>query len=284
MEIQQLRVFLGVVEGGSLRAAAVNLHVTPAAISRSLSGLERRLGVVLVTRSHAGAYPTAAGVVLLEAAQAVIHAVDGVAERIAEYRAESVLRLATFDSVSAHYLPGLLARLRSAVPGLVCVLRDGSDTDALCRLNSGDADAAFVSGDPGGATVHPLYTDDFVIVTASARGADSTPIPLAELSEDTVVVSSGGCGDAVEFALRSHRGRRKPPARVGHVATALGMAGAGIADVVVPRHLAVSLPAPLVARETVPTITRRIGLAVRAGEQPTVAVAALLAAAHAAAS
>lgn len=55
------RLFLRIVEAGSLRAAAVELGVEPSAVTRRLATLERRLGAKLIVRSRTRSRPTDAG-------------------------------------------------------------------------------------------------------------------------------------------------------------------------------------------------------------------------------
>ena len=51
IEARHLRCFVAIAEAGSITAAAVQLHVSQPALSRTLTQLERDLGVQLVIRS-----------------------------------------------------------------------------------------------------------------------------------------------------------------------------------------------------------------------------------------
>ena len=54
MTLNQLRSFLAVADGGSVRAAAEELVVTQAAVSASIAALQKSLGVALVTPDGRG--------------------------------------------------------------------------------------------------------------------------------------------------------------------------------------------------------------------------------------
>ena len=54
------RVFVQIVEAGSLKAAAERLRTDPSSVSRRLAALEGRLGVQLMRRSTRGSRPTEA--------------------------------------------------------------------------------------------------------------------------------------------------------------------------------------------------------------------------------
>ncbi len=60
--LRHLRVFLALIDGGSVTAAARACHVTQPAASQALARLQAEAGVALVRASPEGAQPTAAGV------------------------------------------------------------------------------------------------------------------------------------------------------------------------------------------------------------------------------
>ena len=53
-----MRAFVAVVEEGGLSAAARRLHVSQPALSQTIAGLERQLGVELLIRANTGVRPT----------------------------------------------------------------------------------------------------------------------------------------------------------------------------------------------------------------------------------
>lgn len=61
MKLEQLRYFVQIVECRSLNQAAQKLYMTQPALTASIHALEKELGVVLLKRSHKGAYPTVYG-------------------------------------------------------------------------------------------------------------------------------------------------------------------------------------------------------------------------------
>jgi DNA-binding transcriptional LysR family regulator len=64
-----LRLFVSVVEEGTIAAAAAREHIAAAAVSKRLSELEDQLNTQLLTRSNKGIVVTAAGVALLDMAR-----------------------------------------------------------------------------------------------------------------------------------------------------------------------------------------------------------------------
>ena len=58
MQIEQLELFVAVVEHGGMTAAGRQMGMTQPAVSRSMSNLERQLGVALFQPDGRGIEPT----------------------------------------------------------------------------------------------------------------------------------------------------------------------------------------------------------------------------------
>src|SRR2546423_1558472 len=85
LDPKSLKLYISVMECGTIAAASKREHIAGAAISRRISDLESFLGVKLVVRSNKGLTPTAAGSALLDLSQRVLNDLDGVRARMAEY-------------------------------------------------------------------------------------------------------------------------------------------------------------------------------------------------------
>jgi len=111
----RLQTFMAVYEGGSVRAAAESLHVTPPAVSAAVSALESALGTALFTKAGRGIVPTDAGEtfatyvrrllgLLVEAAGAVHEADRG------------KLRIGAVATASEYVLPRLIGSFAAEHP------------------------------------------------------------------------------------------------------------------------------------------------------------------------
>ena len=111
----RLQTFMAVYEGGSVRAAAETLHVTPPAVSAAISALESALGTALFAKAGRGIVTTDAGEtfatyvrkllgLLVEAAGAV-HAAD-----------RGRLRIGAVATASEYVLPRLMASFADEHP------------------------------------------------------------------------------------------------------------------------------------------------------------------------
>mgnify|MGYP002855635487 CR=1 FL=1 len=91
MDIIQLRYFISLAEGNTMKSASEQLHVSQSTISMSLSKLEDELGVDLFDRVGRNLKLNANGAILLKSAQKIISEMQSVRERIKENAKEEML-------------------------------------------------------------------------------------------------------------------------------------------------------------------------------------------------
>lgn len=85
IDLTSARLFLAIVEEGSIARAARREHIVPSAISRRLAELEDLFGIALVERSGRGVTPTPAGEALTHHARTVQQAVERMHDEMSEY-------------------------------------------------------------------------------------------------------------------------------------------------------------------------------------------------------
>ena len=76
MELEQLRMFVSAARSGSFSAAARSLYTSRSTVSRTVSALEKELGVKLISRSNRQLALTGAGELLLEEGAELLSAAD----------------------------------------------------------------------------------------------------------------------------------------------------------------------------------------------------------------
>src|SRR5687768_13445175 len=115
MEIRTLRTFLAVAETGSFTEAGRRVHVTQAAVSVQIKGLEEQLGTSVFTRANKKVYLTEAGEALVRRAERILREHDEALAEVAEMsgRGRGRLRLGTASThIATHPLPEVLAELK----------------------------------------------------------------------------------------------------------------------------------------------------------------------------
>ena len=157
MNLDHLRLFLHVVDTGTVSAAAKVAHLTQPAISRNLKLLEESLDAPLFERLGRGLVLTPAGRALVPRARALLDDVAGAVRRAAE-RGYFDLRMGAVDSVASYLVPRLVEPIRAQFPDLQWKLRTARSADLLDAMAEGTLDLAVVasSGPPKGERVHRI--------------------------------------------------------------------------------------------------------------------------------
>ncbi|KOV67560.1 LysR family transcriptional regulator [Streptomyces sp. MMG1121] len=150
MELRELRAFVAVVEEGGLSAAARRLHMSQPALSQTVSGLERQLGVKLLVRGHSGARATEAGATLLAEARAVLARHDQAVRAMARYTGpgSGALRIGIPLELPPGLLDPALADLSEAYPDTRVQARHLSSAEQLAALRAGELDVGLLRERP----------------------------------------------------------------------------------------------------------------------------------------
>ena len=96
-----LKLFICVVEEGTIAAAAERSHIAAAAVSKRVSELENVLQAQLLKRSNKGIEPTAAGIALLRLARRALHELDDVFLQMQEYASGLRGQIRLFADISS---------------------------------------------------------------------------------------------------------------------------------------------------------------------------------------
>jgi len=190
----ELRVLVAVAETGGFSAAADTLGLTQSAVSHSVRGSERKIGVVLFERARTGARPTPAGEKTVAHARRVLRLLDiltdearGAARPDA---AQGPLRIAAFRSAALHLLPPVLHRLRARHPGIeprVRIVREvGRGTAGEVADGKADIAIATLGGSeplPPGLVASGLLEEPYALVHAAGH-TDPRSLPLVDWAEN----------------------------------------------------------------------------------------------------
>ncbi|QPF90486.1 LysR family transcriptional regulator [Bradyrhizobium commune] len=127
LKLQNLHVFMTVVETGSMSGAAKRLNTVQPAVSRSVAELERAFGVRLLDRHRQGVTPTEYGRALLDCSMAAFDDLRrGVRdiESLADPDAGEV-RIGCSPLLAATYVPTVVDRISRRKPRIVIELITG---------------------------------------------------------------------------------------------------------------------------------------------------------------
>lgn len=186
--LRELRYLVAVAEARTFTDAAIELHVSQAAVSRTVAALERRLGAALFHRTPRGAEPTDLGRALLPQTRRVVAEVDSLVALVGARH--SILRLGYAWSALGRHTSTLLRRWAAEHPDReLRLVRHNSPT---AGLEEGACDAAVLRVEPDPARY------DSVLVGTERRlvvFADDDPewsrrrsLTMAEIAGRTILV------------------------------------------------------------------------------------------------
>jgi DNA-binding transcriptional LysR family regulator len=142
--LEKFRLFLVVLEEGSLRRAADRLRISQSAITRQMQSLELDLGARVLVRTSAGVRPTNGGQVLAERAKTLLADFDSTMAEVRRLNCEESerLRIGYLASAVHEYLGPALAVLRRAYPKLKVKMLDQTPGEMIVALRQGKIDLA----------------------------------------------------------------------------------------------------------------------------------------------
>tara|TARA_R110001583_G_scaffold126966_3_gene278557 strand:- start:4108 stop:4989 length:882 start_codon:yes stop_codon:yes gene_type:complete len=127
--LNSIRVFDSAARLLSFKAAAVELNVTPTAVSHQIKALEERLGTLLFERKIRAIELTPEGEKLARAAYHSLHQISDVLEEISNN--QTILTVSTTASFSAQWLVPNLDKFYRQHPGIHVVIKTNEHLEDL---------------------------------------------------------------------------------------------------------------------------------------------------------
>ena len=148
MNLDQLRIFIGVAEREHVTRAAEALNITQSAASSAIAALEARYGVPLFHRVGRGIQVTEAGRAFLEEARSVIGRAAHAESMLADFAGleRGTLRIVASQTIASYWLPPKLATLHARYPQIAVELAIDNSEGAAAQVLSGAAELSFVEG------------------------------------------------------------------------------------------------------------------------------------------
>ena len=212
--LQEMEVFLAVVDKGSFSAAALARRMTPSAVSKMMTRLEQRLGVTLMRRTTRSISITDEGTAFARSARGILAALDQAEREVGYGPVAGIVRIATSAAYANHILAPILPPLLRAHPDLEVELLIG---DGLIDMGGQPVDLAVRAGPLPDSTMRARSLGVSEVITVRAPGGPDTPLAFAYARRDPIWREAGArlrATDGNTLAALALHGNGT--ARVGH--------------------------------------------------------------------
>ena len=268
VSVNKYQMFLKTVECGSFSKAAVEMSFTQSAVSHAVQALENELNITLLSRNRGGVVLTADGRALLPRIEKLCAAHHELMQSAAELNGMDAgfVRVATFSSVSAQWLPSILKSFGERYPNIEfeVVTGDyyGQSEDWILQ---GKVDCGFLRlPSVKHLQTYALYRDELqVILPCGHPLAGSDPFPAASLSTEPFIFLEEGQDYEISAALDKMGIRPNVKYTAREDRTMLAMVSKGLGISLLPELMVRHSPYPVVACRAPERFYRNIGIAVK---------------------
>jgi LysR family transcriptional regulator, carnitine catabolism transcriptional activator len=234
---RDLDAFLALAQAQHFTRAAERCHLSQSAFSQKIARIEATAGVALFERSTRHVTLTPEGEVFAEEVRRIQNDLQHALSHLHELATRRVgkVAIAALPSVAAVWMPGVIARYRSAHPNIRIELFDALAGGGLALLREGRVDVAITAGgDLREFDVTQLRSERFHLVCPRThRFANRRSIALAQLDGEEIVHL------ARSSSVRQHLEAAGVTARTGaleveHLATVAALVSQGLGVSIVP--------------------------------------------------
>lgn len=184
-----------IVERGSFTAAAAALGMTPSTLSRAIRRVEHELRIELAVPKGRSIELTPAGMFLAQHAQiALQHVGTGLREAVLA-SSNPVVRIGLLRSLGSHYVPTVVGDYVKKFPAVQFSFRQASGTQLEQMVRDRAIDLALVappSTHPDITAIELFEQRIEVVVAAGSRWANRSQIDLADLADESFILSERG--------------------------------------------------------------------------------------------
>jgi len=283
LDLLSLRLFLSVVELGSLAEVGRQHFIASTAVTKRMQELEDEFGVQLLYRTPKGVSPTPAGTALARHVRNMNNLAERMRIEMTEY-AEGVrghVRLIANASALVEYLTDEIAQFIGLQPEIHIDLREATSEQVVRAVHDGNADLGIFAPPvamPAELEVYPYALDHLVAaVPAHHPLASRTSVDYSELQKHAIIGVDHASSLSVLLAQEA-RGETTPGFRVFSNDVARWMVSKGLGITVLPEGLVTPYEAGLQIRAIRihdAWATRTLMLCVRDSAQMPAAVRAM---------
>ena len=273
MESEKCRALLCAIDKGSITAAAETMGYTISGISRMMAALESEVGFPLLRRGREGVTPTNECLRLLPSLREMVAQAEQCRQMAGELRGvmSGTIAIGTFSSVATHWLPNMIARFQEDYPNIDFELLMGNYPEIEQWILQGRADYGFLHlPTRPELKVMELAQDELMAVLPEEHPlARLEKVPVAALAEQPfILLDKAGNRDREVMQVFEQAGAA-PRVRFTTLDdyAVMSMVEHGLGVSILPQLVLRRIPYRIALRPLAQPAFRRIGLAMRRGEE-----------------
>ncbi|HZZ13611.1 MAG TPA: LysR family transcriptional regulator [Paraburkholderia sp.] len=206
-DLTDLRLFLAILETGSITHGAARTHLSLPSASARLRGMEETLGVPLLERGRRGVESTATGDTLAHHARLVLGQIDRMQGELGDHLEgrKACIHLWTNTAAITEFLPSAIGLFLHNHPNVQVDLKERQSSETVKAVLSGAAEIGIISDavEHGTLQTFPFAIDKLVLVVSRDDPlASRRRVTLAEVAEREFI------GLSAQSALHAYLGER----------------------------------------------------------------------------
>ena len=268
MSITKYQMFLKTAACGNFSKAAQALNFTQSGVSHAVQSLEEELGVTLLSRNRGGVVLTADGRALLPEIEKLCAAHHALMQSAASLRGmdAGLVKVATFSSVSAQWLPSILKSFGGQYPSIEFDVVTSDFYEQVEEwILKGTVDCGFLRlPSVKRLQTYALHRDELqVIVPCDHPYAHTSPFPAEALAEEPFIQLEEGEDYEIRAAFDEMGVRPNVKYTAREDRTMLAMVSKGLGISLLPELMVRHSPYPVTGCHAPERFYRSIGIGVK---------------------
>lgn len=276
MNLQKYLAFVATAEYGSFTRAAEALHYSQSGVSRMIADLEQEWGLTLLERSRSGVCLTGDGVRLLPLAQRLCADFQQLETQVDELNGlqAGLIRIGTFSSVAAHWLPSMIRAFQQDYPNIDYELVVGYYPEIEEWIADGRVDCGFVSL-PTRAEFETVFLSQDRLLAVLPEGhplQTLDKLPLRALCDEPFMLLEKGAQAEISHLFQTNGLSPNVKFTTLDDYAVMSMVESGLGVAILPELILRRVPYRIIAKELDVPAYRRIGFAMKSKKAAPLAV------------
>lgn len=263
--MNRYEIFLKVAEIKNITKAAEVLNYTQSGISHAIAALEKEVGFSLFLRNNNGVVLTDNGYRILEAVQNLVNQQRSFEQTVSNINhvVAGIVRIGTFTSVSAQWLPKIIRRFQEKYPSVEFELLDGNYGNIIAWIMQGKIDCGFLTAPvPDEFSFIPLMDDPMMVLMCRNHPlAQKEKLTLEDITNEPFIVPVKGCDNDFQTVFRESLKPLNVKYSLNDDISVMAMVEEGFGICILPELLTKNFMFDLKIQSLTPPKYRTIGIA-----------------------